>query len=86
MKMQWFARLTAALARIGTRGATRNMLWLDDHILRDIGLTRADVADCMSSPWGDPADFLHVRQVRNFRSTTMGANPQAAAQPDRLAA
>jgi uncharacterized protein YjiS (DUF1127 family) len=63
----FFTRLIAAMARARAPHAPRNMLQLNDRMLRDIGLTRADVIDCLSSAWNKQDDFLHARRKRNYR-------------------
>lgn len=77
-------RFVTALERSRERGATRAMLRLDDHMLRDLGLTRGDIVACLSAPLDeDPADFLHARQRRNAQMAGAGRARQAEA---RLAA
>jgi uncharacterized protein YjiS (DUF1127 family) len=72
-----FTRAADAIARARARARERarsrrsacTMLYLDDHMLRDIGLTRADVVACISSPAQyDPVEFLEVRRERNGRA------------------
>ncbi len=68
--------------RARSRRALSGILMFDDHLLRDIGLTRADVIDCLSTPLdGDPADFLEARRRRNAL-----AADRAASSGQRLAA
>jgi uncharacterized protein YjiS (DUF1127 family) len=63
------AAIGRALARPGRahgRHTLNAMLMFDDHLLRDIGLTRTDVIECLSSPADDdPVDFLDARRKRN---------------------
>jgi uncharacterized protein YjiS (DUF1127 family) len=48
------------------RRPLNQMLMLDDHLLRDIGLTYADVIECVSSPLdASPVEFLDARHKRN---------------------
>jgi uncharacterized protein YjiS (DUF1127 family) len=62
-------RQTAGAARRGwqiwrNRMATRQLLALDDRILRDIGLSRFDVLAALSGPWWeDPMPLLHQRAL-----------------------
>jgi uncharacterized protein YjiS (DUF1127 family) len=52
--------------RARSRRALCGILMFDDHLLRDIGLTRADVIDCLSTPSDDdPVDLLDARRKRN---------------------
>ena len=45
------------------RKSIRPLLSVDERLLRDIGLTRADVVDCLSSPLADdPSDLLIARR------------------------
>jgi uncharacterized protein YjiS (DUF1127 family) len=72
-----FTRAADAIGRARARARERarsrrsacTMLYLDDHLLRDIGLRRADVVACISSPSRhDPVEFLEVRRERNGRA------------------
>ncbi len=48
------------------RRAVANLLGFDDHLLADIGVTRADVASSIaSSDWGDPSS--HLTSLREER-------------------
>lgn len=59
-------RAAHATTRARGRRSARAMMDLDDHLLRDIGLTRADVVEYLSSPSRhDPLVFLEVRRERN---------------------
>ena len=68
MEMELFSSLVALMARARAHGAVRNLLRLDAHTLWSVGLTRADVADCLASPQPNSAEFLHARQLRNVRA------------------
>ena len=46
-------RAAQALTRSCQRRAARDMLRLDAHLLRDIGLSRYDVVECLSAPGDD---------------------------------
>ena len=56
-----FQRTAEAFTRFSNRRKTRRMLDLSPHLLNDIGLTRDDVMDALTSP-GDPADILNARR------------------------
>jgi uncharacterized protein YjiS (DUF1127 family) len=80
-------KLAAGIGRAFSRpGQARDqralnvMLMLDDHLLRDIGLTRADVIDCLSTPSDEPVVFHQMRQIHD-RPVVVSAPPS-----DRLAA
>lgn len=46
------------------RNMVNQLLGLDDHMLRDMGLSRSDVVDAASEPiWRDPSRLLKVRAV-----------------------
>jgi len=66
------------------RRAMHTMLLFEDRFLRDIGLTRADIIDCLSSPEADAVDFLDERRMRG-RSTIATAYGGAAPTASRLA-
>jgi uncharacterized protein YjiS (DUF1127 family) len=56
----------AAVDRARSRRALSAIQMLDDHLLWDIGLTRADVVACLSMPSGDdPIGFLEAQRARN---------------------
>jgi uncharacterized protein YjiS (DUF1127 family) len=56
------ARFAAGLAKTWRVRANRNrvraLLDLDDHLLGDIGLTRADVESALSTPWDEDASRI----------------------------
>lgn len=62
------ARLAHAVARAQkNRRDARILAGLDQHMLADIGINRADVNDAFSAPfWEDPTALLHQR-VRERR-------------------
>jgi uncharacterized protein YjiS (DUF1127 family) len=78
----YLRRLAAAIGRAFARSPSARerrvlstMLMLDDHLLRDIGLTRSDVIECLSSPLDqNSVRFLDARRRRNAST----ANPSAA--------
>jgi uncharacterized protein YjiS (DUF1127 family) len=58
--------MASAIGRRRSRRAFDPMLSFDDHLLRDIGLTRNDVIDVLTSPADDdPVDFLAARRKHN---------------------
>ena len=50
MVTQFFTWLLSGFARKRVHKCASTMLQLDDHLLRDIGLTQNDVLNCMSKP------------------------------------
>lgn len=49
------------------RQTMRDLDALDDHVLRDIGLTRADMLDAQVTPLSsDPVDALRRARMRNM--------------------
>jgi hypothetical protein len=50
MATRFFTWLLSAFARSRAPTCGHTMLRLDDHLLRDIGLTKGDVEHCMASP------------------------------------
>jgi hypothetical protein len=70
-----------AIRRRQERRALRELLRLEDRMLRDIGLTRADVLACLSSPELDPVEVLERR-----RPAAEGKPQSAAPVEHRLAA
>ena len=83
-----FKRFMQTANRARNRRAMRTMLQFEDRFLRDIGLTRADIVDCLSSPETDPVDFLDERRMLRRSSATAAASAAAVAAPEapRLAA
>jgi uncharacterized protein YjiS (DUF1127 family) len=67
----FFDRLSALAARFGAKRRTRNTLRdlsaLDDAMLRDIGLSRADMFDVRNAPLSsDPDAVLRHARMRNM--------------------
>jgi len=62
---QWAAVVWARLVRARRRKALRAMLYRDERPLLDIGLTQADIVNCLSAPWNDPVEVLDQRPGRN---------------------
>lgn len=52
-----------AVGRTRNRRVMRTMLEFDERLLRDIGLTRADIVECLSSPDADPLGVLQTRRT-----------------------
>ena len=53
-----FLRRLASQFRSRNRRPAQHLLLLDDHYLSDIGLTRADIVGCLSTPaHDDTIDF-----------------------------
>jgi uncharacterized protein YjiS (DUF1127 family) len=66
-------RMVHALWVSRNRKAMAALARLDDRMLADIGLTRADIRDAVSQPlWSDPtvvlADRRRERQVHDYRA------------------
>lgn len=78
--------LHASLLRSRRRTAARAMLRLDERLLWDIGLTRADVVDCLSSPADDVAEFLEARRRMNLAPRRSEPVSIPARDAERLAA
>jgi uncharacterized protein YjiS (DUF1127 family) len=70
-----------ALARMRRhRREARMLAGLDQHMLADIGLTRADVSDAFSEPfWEDPTALLRERAIERRMSRTV---PRAPRMPE----
>ncbi len=69
------AGLTMKVARaIERRHALNQLGRLDDHMLRDIGLTRSDVRDAASEPiWRDATHVLVTRSVERRAAAKLRA-------------
>ena len=71
-----------AKAMIGRREVTQ-LLGLDDRMLKDIGLSRADVAGALASPWAhDPSILLRLRSVE--RRALQRARTDAVGRVNRV--
>jgi uncharacterized protein YjiS (DUF1127 family) len=75
----WFA--VAALVRAGTarvaawlrhRRERRLLAGLDDHLLRDLGLTRADVAREYDRPFWEAVDYGRLEATRRRSGPRLG--------------
>ncbi len=72
-------RFAKAVAR---RRVIANLGEFDDRMLRDIGLTRADLRDAASGPlWQDPTRILVVRAVEKRAARRIALRHPAAFQP-----
>ncbi|MDE1566828.1 DUF1127 domain-containing protein [Aquabacter sp. P-9] len=62
--MQGISTLNKLARAIEHRRVVSQMLQFDDYLLRDVGLTRADLCDAASEPiWSDPSHVLVSRAV-----------------------
>ena len=81
MVTQFFTWLLSGFARRRVHKCASTMLKLDDHMLRDIGLTQNDVLNCMSKP-GHMADHcLPARRSDNLETVAPAARATAQAAP-----
>jgi uncharacterized protein YjiS (DUF1127 family) len=72
----WFKQLARALRH---RSEARALAGLDQHMLADIGLTRADISDAFSAPfWDDPTELLSERSNERRRYRAPGSVRLAA--------
>jgi uncharacterized protein YjiS (DUF1127 family) len=56
---------------------------LDRRMLKDIGITRADVSDAFSSPfWDDPTSLLRERAIERRMNRTMLRGVIRTAEPE----
>lgn len=62
----------AAWRAFMARRAMRPLATMDDRMLRDIGLTRADVIRCFSSPWSSDG-FDRLTQLNDERRQMLRA-------------
>jgi len=60
------AHVAAFMTRLKARAAARKLCEMDERMLADVGLTRADVERAFDSPWyADPsADLSRARNTR----------------------
>ena len=62
----WIARIVANRRR---QAALKDMMAMDDALLRDLGVTRGDIADAMQARDGvPPGMMLHAARARSARS------------------
>ena len=79
MIKKWAARaghrITEFIAALLMRSAIKPLLHIDDRSLADIGLSRADVIESLSTPLTtDPGRFLALRAKRRGQSRITTAN------------
>ncbi|MFK8253740.1 DUF1127 domain-containing protein [Ancylobacter terrae] len=76
-------RVINILKAVARRRVIADLGEFDDRMLRDIGLTRADVADAASGPvWQDPTSLLVVRSVERRAARRLAAREYAAARKE----
>ena len=80
MVTQFFTWLLSGFARRRVHKCASTMLRMDDHLLRDIGLTQNDVLNCMSKPGHMTDHCLPARRSDNL-ATAAFAGEVHAAQP-----
>lgn len=68
MVTQFFTWLLSGLARKRVHKCAHTMLRLDDHMLRDIGLTQTDVEHCMASPSQMTDGCMPARRSQNLET------------------
>lgn len=73
--------VSTAIARSGRRRPDLAMLEWNERLLRDVGLSRADFVECLSSPWDNPEVFRQAHPVSHLRSVA-----RLAGEVQRLAA
>lgn len=72
-------RCSAVLSALLARQVVMPLLYANERMLRDIGLSRADIADSLSGPLNsDPSQLLIAKINEKRRSTDTGASRQAA--------
>jgi uncharacterized protein YjiS (DUF1127 family) len=80
MVTQFFTWLLSAFARKRVHKCAHTMLRLDDHMLRDIGLTQTDVEHCMASPSQMTDGCMPARRSQNLEAAAAVAECEAKAQ------
>lgn len=94
MVTDFFVRLLSAFARARVRKCASKMLQMDEHLLRDIGLTQSDVMHCLASQPHKAGGCLPGRRSENLEkavpaadaSVRLSANPPAVPPSSGLAA
>ena len=62
-------QITELIAALLMRSAIKSLLQIDDRSLADVGLSRSDVIESLSTPLTtDPGKFLALRAKRRGRS------------------
>jgi uncharacterized protein YjiS (DUF1127 family) len=80
MVTEFFVRLLSAFARNRARSCAHTMLRLDNHLLRDIGLTQTDVEHCMATPSQMTDGCMPARRSQNLETAAAVAECEAKAQ------
>jgi hypothetical protein len=89
MVTQFFTWLLSSFARKRVHKCAHTMLRLDDHLLRDIGLTKTDVEHCMASPQHMTDGCMPARRSQNLETAAAVAKLAAdnqASPPGSVAA
>ena len=67
---------------VKNRRSASKLVWLDDRMLADIGLTRSDLRDAYAQPlWHDPTDVLARRAAERRLSRKRVAFERSAGKP-----
>jgi hypothetical protein len=74
MTRKWFAnmadRVIATFASMLFRSAIKSLLEVDERSLLTVGLTHADLVECLSTPFTrDPTEMLASRAARCARTS-----------------
>ena len=86
MVTQFFTWLLSGLARKRVHKCASTMLRMDDRLLRDIGLTKSDVLNCMSSSSHMKDHCLPARRGENLEPPVAAAEAAAQTAASRAAA
>ena len=86
MVTQFFTWLLSAFVRKRVQKCASKMLQLDDRLLRDIGLTKSDVLNCMSKPGHKAERCLPARRSENVEAPAVAAEAVAQTAASRQAA
>jgi len=89
MVTKFFTSLLSAFAGSRTRTCGRTMLRLDDHLLRDIGLSKTDVEHCMATPAHMTEGCMPARRSQNLETAAAVAkfaDDQQVTPANRVAA
>lgn len=69
-----YRTMAAARRALATRRLLQELGSLDDHMLRDIGITRADLRDAAAAPpFQDPSRLLVMRSVERRAAARLKA-------------
>jgi hypothetical protein len=76
----------ALIASLLMRSAIKPLLEVDERSLRAVGLSRADLIECLSTPYtADPTELLASRSRTRGRVETSQGSPARAQRRGRLA-